>query len=110
MDIGSFHFDGEIYAGRLRTLTLDVPLRVVPVPKGDAERAPDWRVHLDDPSGVEVGSGWTHDRDGGGTFVALQLDCPTLARPLRANLLLSRNPRDGHVLLWSRQGRRARES
>lgn len=107
MEIGSFHSDGNCYVGRLRTLTLDVLLRLVPTTGGGGTRAPDWRVHIeDDATGLEVGSGWSHPREGGGTFIAVQFDCPTFGRPFRANLLISRTDEDVHVLLWSRPARR----
>lgn len=108
MQIGRFREVGSGYAGRLQTLTLDVPLRLVPV-QSDKEKAPDWRVHQgDNGEGPEIGSGWTHERDGGGRFIALELDCPTFARPLRANLVPARGEADAHVLLWSRPARSKR--
>src|SRR3546814_13179658 len=91
MQIGCFKEDGDGFAGRLRTLTLDVALRLVPTGFTGHDRAPDWRVHLADNGapetiGPEVGSGWNHDGKTG-AFVTLQLDCPGFARPIRANLL-----------------------
>lgn len=110
MQIGCFRQDGDGFSGRLRTLTLDVALRLVPTGFIGRERAPDWRVHLADNSvsegiGPEVGSGWNHDGKAGG-FVTLQLDCPGFARPIRANLLRSNRGEEGHVLLWSPRLRR----
>lgn len=110
MQIGSFQFVGDAYVGRLQTLALDVPLRIVPIANPGTENAPDWRVHLDDnTAGQEVGSGWTHEREGGGSFITVQVDCPTFDHPLRANLLPSWTQKDAHVLLWSRHARRSRE-
>ena len=108
MQIGRFREVDSGYAGRLQTLALDVPLRLVSIQR-DTANAPDWRVHFDDNGNEpEVGSGWTHQRDGGGSFIALQLDCPTFARPLRANLVPARGELDVHVLLWSRPARSKR--
>ena len=112
MQIGCFREDGDGLAGRLRTLTLDVALRLVPTRFAGHGRAPDWRVHLAggdiaDGLGPEVGSGWNHDGKSG-TFVTLQLDCPGLARPIRANLVPSNRGDDAHVLLWSPRLRRAK--
>lgn len=108
MQIGRFRKIGVGYAGRLQTVALDVPLRLVPARPGK-DKAPDWRVHLDgNGDGPEIGSGWTHEREGGGSFIALQIDCPTLACPLRANLLAARGEADVHVLLWSRPARSKR--
>src|SRR3546814_14206965 len=66
MQIGCFKEDGDGFAGRLRTLTLDVALRLVPTGFTGHDRAPDWRVHLADNGapetiGPEVGSGWNHE-------------------------------------------------
>jgi uncharacterized protein (DUF736 family) len=112
MQIGYFHGQGDGFTGRLRTLTLDVALRLVPTDFAGHERAPDWRVHLsaaDAPDGIglEVGSGWNHEGKGG-RFVTLQLDCPGFARPIRANLLRSHRDEEAHVLLWSPRLRRPR--
>jgi len=110
MQIGSFHQDGDAFVGRIRTLTLDVALQLVPTGFTGHGRAPDWRIHLTDEgapdgSGPEVGSGWNHDGKSG-AFVTLQLDCPGFARPIRANLLRSNRSDEGHVLLWSPRLRR----
>ena len=110
MQIGCFAQDGDGFVGRLRTLTLDIALRVVPTGFTGHGRAPDWRVHLADdnaPEGIgsEVGSGWNHEGKAG-AFITLQLDCPAFARPIRANLLRSNRGDDGHVLLWSPRLRR----
>src|SRR3546814_14932542 len=85
MQIGCFKEDGDGFAGRLRTLTLDVALRLVPTGFTGHDRAPDWRVHLADNGapatiGPEVGSGWNHDAKTG-ALVTPQLDCQGLPRP-----------------------------
>jgi uncharacterized protein (DUF736 family) len=110
MQIGCFEQSGDGFVGRLLTLTLDVPLRLVPTGFAGHGRAPDWRIHLADDGapegiGLEVGSGWNHDGKAGG-FIALQLDCPSFARPVRANLLRSHRDDAAHVLLWSPRLRR----
>lgn len=103
MQIGNFRRTGDRFTGRLQTLGIDVPLRIVPVADKGNERAPDWRIHLDDePDGPIVGSGWTHERDGRSAFVAVQIDCPSFARPLRASLRPSAGDRERFVLLWAR--------
>ncbi len=110
MQIGCFYPEGDGFAGRLQTLTLDVALRLIPAGFTGHGRAPDWRVHLSDaqaPGGIgpEVGSGWNHEGKRG-AFVTLQLDCPGFARPIRANLLRSNRGEEAHVLLWSQRLRR----
>ena len=111
MQIGCFRQEDGAFAGRLRTLTLDVPLRIVATGFTGHSRAPDWRVHLNDAQddtspGPEVGAGWTHSSDSVGDYIAVQLDCPGLPRAMRANLLPSKHDDDAWVLLWSPRLRR----
>lgn len=103
MQIGEFRRTGDHFTGRLQTLAIDAPLRIMPVAVRANEKAPDWRIHLDDdPDGPPIGSGWTHEGDGRFAFVAVQIDCPTLARPLRASLRPTTGKGEHFVLLWAR--------
>ncbi|WP_342251546.1 DUF736 domain-containing protein [Sphingomonas sp. OTU376] len=107
MQIGTFTQSPDGYAGRLQTLTLDVALRLVRLSSPGAERTPDWRIMLEAADGtVEVGAGWSHRSDKAGDYVAVQLDCPTFPRPIRANLLRSPAQDGEHLLLWSPRVRR----
>ena len=60
--IGTFKRTKTGISGRIRTLALDAELTLVPVDKRDAENAPDYRIHLGDVDGSEVGpevgAGW----------------------------------------------------
>lgn len=105
--IGSFQRTRHGYEGRLHTLTLDVPLSLVPADGGEGEHTPDWRIYLGDAeTGPEVGAGWNRTGEKAGAYVSLLLDCPGLAHPIRANLFRS-NDSDGPLfLLWSRPSRR----
>lgn len=111
MQIGCFRRDADGFIGRIRTLSLDVLVRLVPTGFAKHDRAPDWRIHLTEdgasaPLGPEVGAGWQHERKQGGSYVIIQLDCPSFPRPLRANLLPSKHDDDAHLLLWSPHWRR----
>ena len=71
-------------------------------------------INASKPSGwvsiqTACGAGWTHEREGGGSFITVQLDCPTFARPLRASLVRTPTQDEVHVLVWARQKRRQRE-
>lgn len=106
MRIGCFRIEGVGFIGRVRTLTLDVAVRLVPTGSADRDNMPDWRVHLDDETqpdgiGAEVGAGWTHSRPTIGQFIKVQLHCPSFPRPVRANLLPSTRRSGENVLLWS---------
>lgn len=111
MQIGYFRQEDGAFTGHLRTLTLDVPLRIVATGFASHSRAPDWRVHLHDvhgdaSPGPEVGAGWTHSSDSIGDYITVQFDCPGLPRAMRANLLPSKHDGDAFVLLWSPRLRR----
>lgn len=103
MLIGSFQETAPGYSGHLATLTLDAMLVIVPALPNDAEDAPDWRVLLGDAdSGIEVGAGWNRSGERAGSYIALQIDDPAMAAPLRANLIRSAQQDGEHLLLWSR--------
>ena len=54
--IGQFSRSKSGYAGRVRTLSIDAELVLVPAEHSDAENAPDYRIHLaPDDNGPEVG-------------------------------------------------------
>ncbi|NMN03837.1 MULTISPECIES: DUF736 domain-containing protein [unclassified Novosphingobium] len=107
MEIGRFKKTDDGFEGRLRTLGLDLPVRLVASGSAAGGKAPDWRVISvgaddRDMAGRPVGAGWTHSRKDGNSFLALRFDCPTLARPLHANLVLSNEQADLYLLLWTR--------
>lgn len=109
MIIGTFHKRGEIYAGRLRTLALDAEITVVASQPTDAKDAPQWRLYLgDSEDGVRIGSGYDRIGDRAEPFIAVRIDGPEFAQPLRANLIRSNtNPAD-FLLFWSRPSKRER--
>lgn len=109
MIIGSFQENANGFSGHLSTLTLDAMLAIVPAQDSSAENAPDWRVLLGDAdSGTEVGAGWSRTGERAGSYVALQIDDPALAAPLRANLVRAAREGDSYHLLWSRPAPRER--
>ena len=108
--IGTFKRTKAGISGRIRTLALDAELILVPVDKRDAENAPDYRIHLGDADGSEVGpevgAGWKRTGEKAGEYVSLQLDDPTFARPIRANLFQADDTGTAFDLLWNRPPRR----
>ncbi len=97
-------------SGRIRTLALDAELVLIPVDKRDAENAPDYRIHLGDDDGAEVGpevgAGWKRNGEKAGDYVSLHLDGPTLRQPIRANLFQADDQGTTFNLLWNRPPRR----
>ena len=59
--IGTFTRNNDGFFGRIRTLTLDVEVTILPVDGDPAENAPNHRMFAD---GLEVGAAW--DRTGTG--------------------------------------------
>lgn len=99
--IGQFVATPEGFAGRLVTLTLDVELTLAAVEAGDVANSPDYRVlAVRGENRIEVGAGWKRVGEKAGAYVALVIDDPVLAAPLRANLFQS--DAQTHVLSWNR--------
>src|SRR3546814_18839350 len=53
--IGNFTVSGNGFTGTVRTLTLNVKVRIVPSDKG-SEHAPDYRIVAS--AGLEIGAAW----------------------------------------------------
>lgn len=105
--IGRFTRTKSGFSGNVRTLGLIAELVLVPAELSDAENAPDYRVHLGpDEDGLEVGAGWKRTGEKAGDYVSLQLDDPTFAQPIRANLFQSADDKAAWGLHWNRPPKR----
>lgn len=104
--IGHFNRTKNGYAGRVRTLFLDAELVLVPAEHSDVENAPDYRVHLQDGDGPELGAGWKRTGEKAGDYVSLLIDDPALAQPIRANLFQSGDDKSVWSLNWNRPQKR----
>jgi uncharacterized protein (DUF736 family) len=98
------------YAGRVRTLMIDVKIVLVPVESRDADNAPDFRIHLDDGAGPEIGAGWRRVGERAGDYVSLLIDDPVFTQPIRANLFQADDDGVTFILLWTRPSRRQTRS
>lgn len=106
--IGQFSRTKSGYAGRVRTLTIDAELLLVPADNSDAENAPDFRIHLgSDDDGPEIGAGWKRTGEKAGDYVWLLIDDPTFGHPIRANLFQSADDKSAWGLHWNRPPKRA---
>src|SRR3546814_3076337 len=56
----------------------------------------------------DLGAGWNRTGERAGAFIAVQIDDPAFAVPLRANLLRASQKDGEHHLLWSRPSARER--
>ncbi|MDE2365013.1 MAG: DUF736 domain-containing protein [Hyphomicrobiales bacterium] len=105
--IGSFTSKEDGYIGRLHFLTVDVRAVVIPTGANAADKSPDYRIHLDDPDGPEIGAGWKRKADKAGEFVAIVIDAPTWEQPIRANLFRSNRDDGSWSLQWTRAPKRS---
>lgn len=97
--IGTFtHKDGT-WTGTIRTMTINVKAQLVPNTKKANGDAPDFRLYA---GGSELGAAWRQDsKDGETPYLAVKLDDPGFAEPLRAAFF--ENKKDGTgVMVWNR--------
>ena len=106
MQIGQFTRGKSGFTGHIRTIGLDVELVVVPAESSDVDNAPDYRIHIGDEDGPEAGAGWKRTGERAGEFVALLIDDPTLAQPVRANLFRDNDGGSAWSLHWNRPQKR----
>jgi len=96
-NIGTFTADKDGYTGTLRTLTLNVKVKLVPNDKGDSENAPDFRVQA---AGHDIGAAWKKVSKAERPYVSVTLDDPSFPATVYARLI---EGEDGaHDLIWSR--------
>ena len=107
--IGNFKRTKSGYAGRIRTLALDIEMVLIPADHSDAENAPDYRLHRGDDEGPEIGAGWKRVGEKAGDYVSLQLDDPTFTQPIRANLFQSGDDKSTWSLHWNRPSKRTEQ-
>ena len=105
--IGSFTKEDDFYRGTITTLGLCADLWILVAPLTDAEHAPDYRIHLGAEDGPDIGAGWKRVGEKAGEYVAIVIDDPSLAAPIRANLFQATGQWDSHLLIWNRPSKRA---
>lgn len=101
--IGHFTREAEGLVGSIQTLTLSCKLTLAPAESSNAENAPDYRVHHGSAEGPEIGAGWKRTGERAGDYIALVIDDPALAQPIRANLFRDDDAGTSWSLHWSRQ-------
>lgn len=104
--IGQFRREQSGFAGHVRTVTIDIALVLVPAEPSDAENLPDYRIHLTDEDGPEIGAGWKRTGERAGELVSLLLDDPVFTQPIRANLFRDDEQGNAWSLHWNRPQRR----
>ena len=108
--IGTFNQHADGFSGRVHTFTQYRDLIIARCEPSDIENAPDYRVHLamgdGQDVGPEIGAGWQRTGERAGTFVAIVIDDPGLAQPLRASLFRDGANTASWSLHWSRPSKR----
>lgn len=96
-NIGTFTAQNGGFTGTLRTLTLNVKVKLVPNDK-TSENAPDYRLQV--VGGAEIGAAWKKTSQADRPYLSVSLDDPSFPSAIYARLL---EGEDGtHALLWSR--------
>ena len=96
-NIVTFTTQNGSYTGTVRTLTLNVKVRLVPSDKA-SENAPDYRVVAG--NGLEIGAAWKKLSKAERPYLSVTLDDPSFPATLYARLV---EGEDGvHNLIWSR--------
>lgn len=103
--IGIFKRTTDGYAGTIRTLTLEREIVIITAASSNAENAPAYRILTGD---IEIGAGWKRNGERAGDYVALVIDDPSFARPIRANLFHLDRDSDIFHLSWTRPSRQDR--
>ncbi len=95
--IGTFTADTNGYTGTLRTLTLNVKVKLVANDKGENGKAPDFRLQA---AGNDIGAAWKKTSEAGREYLSVTLDDPSFPAAIYARLI---EGEDGtHDLLWTR--------
>jgi uncharacterized protein (DUF736 family) len=96
-NIGTFTAEKDGFTGTLRTLTLNVKVKLVPNDKGDTENAPDFHLQA---AGHEVGAAWKKTSEAGREYLSVSIDDPSFPATVYARLI--ENEDGTHDLIWSR--------
>ena len=95
-NIGTFTAQNNSFNGSVRTLTLNVKVRIVPASK-ESENAPDYRIVA---GNYEIGAAWKKVSKAERPYLSVTLDDPSFPSTIYARLV---EGEDGaHNLLWSR--------
>ena len=93
-NIGTFTAEKDGFTGTLRTLTLNVKVKLVPNDKGDNESAPDYRLQA---AGHDIGAAWKKTSEAGRPYVSVTLDDPSFPATVYARLIEGEDGQVGGV-------------
>lgn len=96
--IGTFTAAKDGFTGTVRTLTVNVKVKIVPAPKA-TENAPDYRILA---GTFEIGAAWKKTAQASQReYLSVTLDDPSFPGTLYARLVQNEDGND-HSLIWSR--------
>ena len=96
-NIATFTAQNGGFTGTLRTLILNVKVKLLPNEKA-SENAPDYRLQV--VGGAEIGAAWKKTSQAERPYLSVVLDDPSFPTAIYARLL---EGEDGnHALLWTR--------
>ena len=96
--IGNFTASGNGYIGTVRTLNLNVKVKLVPNDEKDRDNAPDFRILAN--SGYEIGAAWKKTSKADRPYLSVTLDDPSLPASIFARMV--EGDEGVHSLIWSR--------
>jgi uncharacterized protein (DUF736 family) len=85
-----------VFAGTIKTLSLNVKARLVPADASTNDKAPDLRVLV---GNVEIGAAWHRTSKENTEYHSVKLDDPSFPAPIYANLFKGETD---YTLVWSR--------
>ena len=96
--IGTFTKQEDGFNGTLKTLSLNVKLKIVPITK-DNDKGPDYRVLA---GAMEIGAAWKRQSKAKRDYLSVKLDDPLFPAPVHGRLI---DGEDGSAsLYWTRRG------
>ncbi|KUY53867.1 DUF736 domain-containing protein [Burkholderia sp. RF2-non_BP3] len=96
-NIGTFTAEKDGFTGTLRTLMLNVKVKLIPNDKGDNEKAPDYRLQA---AGHDFGAAWKKTSEAKREYLSVTLDDPSFPATVYARLI--ENEDGTYDLIWSR--------
>jgi uncharacterized protein (DUF736 family) len=98
--IGNFTSNGSGFIGTVKTLSLNVKAKLVPVERA-SEKGPDFRILA---GNVEFGAAWKKTSERDRDYLSIKLDDPSFPAPIYATLIEVEGE-EGLSLIWSRPNR-----
>jgi uncharacterized protein (DUF736 family) len=96
--IGTFTKQEDGFNGTLKTLSINVKLKIVPITK-DNNKGPDFRVLA---GAMEIGAAWKRQSKANREYLSVRLDDPSFPSPVNARLIETEN--GVASLYWARRG------